>query len=53
MDRFADVYNCQVERFNSWYWNPGTEALHATGMGRITGGVPRRTLFPVCSNMPK
>ena len=27
VDRFADVYNCQLERFNSRYWNPGTEVV--------------------------
>ena len=25
--RFADAYSCQLERFNSHYWSPGTEAM--------------------------
>ena len=29
VDRFADCNNCQVLRFNSKYWNPGTEAVDA------------------------
>ena len=27
MDRFADIHNKQLERFNSRYWNPGSEAV--------------------------
>ena len=27
IDRFADGYNCQLDRFNSCYWSPGTEAV--------------------------
>ena len=27
IDRFADGYNCQLDRFNSHYWSPGTEAV--------------------------
>ena len=27
IDRFADVHNRQLERFNSRYWSPGTEAV--------------------------
>ena len=27
VDRFADVYNAQIQRFNSRYWCPGTEAV--------------------------
>ena len=27
VDRFADGYNRQLERFNSRYWSPGTEAV--------------------------
>ena len=27
IDRFADGYNCQLDRFNSRYWSPGTEAV--------------------------
>ena len=27
VDRFADMYNCQLERFNSRYWSPGTEGV--------------------------
>lgn len=27
VDRFADMFNSQVERFNSRYWSPGTEAV--------------------------
>ena len=29
IDRFASSYNNQVPRFNSRYWNPGTEAVNA------------------------
>ena len=29
IDRFVDVHNRQLERFNSRYWSPGTEAVHA------------------------
>ena len=29
MDRFANLHNCQVPRFNSWCWNPGSEAVDA------------------------
>jgi len=29
VDRFASYYNAQVERFNSRFWNPGTEAADA------------------------
>ena len=29
VDRFASVYNAQLERFNSKYWNPGSEAVDA------------------------
>ena len=27
IDRFADAQNCQLARFNSRYWYPGTEAV--------------------------
>ena len=27
VDRFVDMYNCQLEKFNSRYWNPGTEGV--------------------------
>ena len=41
VDRFADAYNCQLERFNSRYWNPGTEMVDIfTCDWRITGGAP-------------
>ena len=29
IDRFADVHNRQLERFNSLYWNPWSEAVDA------------------------
>ena len=29
IDRFADVHNKQLERFNSRFWNPGSEAVDA------------------------
>ena len=29
VDRFADMHNCQIDRFNSRYWNPGSEAVDA------------------------
>ena len=29
IDRFADVYNRQTERFNSRFWNPESEAVDA------------------------
>ncbi len=29
IDRFATYYNCQTSRFNSRWWNPGTEAVDA------------------------
>ena len=29
MDRFADHHNTQLPRFNSRFWNPGTEAVDA------------------------
>ena len=29
VDRFASHYNTQLPRFNSWFWNPGTEAVNA------------------------
>ena len=29
MDRFASHYNAQLPRFNSRFWNPGTEAIDA------------------------
>ena len=28
VDRFADAYNCQLPRFNSRYWCPGSEAVN-------------------------
>ena len=28
VDRFADWNNCQLSRFNSRCWNPGSEAVH-------------------------
>ena len=46
IDRFADRYNCQLDRFNSCYWSPATETVdtfNVTGEGRITGGVPYYT----------
>ena len=27
IDRFANYYNTQLPRFNSWFWNPGAEAV--------------------------
>ena len=27
VDRFANTHNAQLERFNSRFWNPGTEAV--------------------------
>ena len=27
VDRFADRYNSQLEKFNSHYWSPGTEVV--------------------------
>ena len=29
VDRFASFHNCQLPRFNSRCWNPGTEAVDA------------------------
>ena len=29
VDRFADFYNCQLPRFNTRCWNPGSEAVDA------------------------
>ena len=29
VDRFASTYNTQLQRFNSRYWNPGSEAVDA------------------------
>ena len=29
IDRFADMHNAQLDRFNSRYWNPGSEAVDA------------------------
>ena len=29
VDRFANLLNRQVPRFNSWFWEPGTEAVDA------------------------
>ena len=29
VDRFACYYNAQLPRFNSRFWNPGTEATDA------------------------
>ena len=29
IDRFASYYNTKVQRFNSRFWNPGTEAIDA------------------------
>ena len=29
VDRFANHYNTQLPRFNSRFWNPGTEAVDA------------------------
>ena len=29
VDRFANSVNNQLVRFNSWYWEPGTEAVDA------------------------
>ena len=29
IDRFADMHNRQLERFNSRYWSPGTEPVDA------------------------
>ena len=29
IDRFVDAYNRQLEKFNSQYWNPWTEAVDA------------------------
>ena len=29
VDRFADFHNCQLPRFNSRCWNPGSEAVDA------------------------
>ena len=29
IDRFASYTNTQLPRFNSWFWNPGTEAVDA------------------------
>ena len=29
VDRFASFHNCQVPRFNSRCWNPGSEAVDA------------------------
>ena len=29
VDRFADIHNCQIDRFNSCYWSPGEEAVDA------------------------
>ena len=33
IDRFADVHNRQLERFNSHYWSPATEAVDAFTSG--------------------
>ena len=29
IDRLADVYNRQIDRFNSRFWNPESEAVDA------------------------
>ena len=29
IDRFANFFNTQLPRFNSKFWNPGSEAVHA------------------------
>ena len=31
VDRFASAHNAKVGRFNSKFWNPGTEAVDGRG----------------------
>ena len=32
IDQFASPYNAQLPRYNSWYWDPGCEAVDAFSM---------------------
>ena len=44
VDRFASFHNCQLPRFNSRCWNPGSEAVDAFTVNcqeKITGCVPQ------------
>ena len=49
IDRFADMHNHQVQRFNSRYWNPGSEAVDAftcDWSGEINWWCPPPFLIP-------
>ena len=47
VDRFASGHNAQLQRFNSLFWNPGSEAVDAFTVdwgGEITGDAPPQSV---------
>ena len=46
VDRFASCHNCQIPRFNSRCWNPGSEAFTVNWEGEINWWCPPIGLIP-------
>ena len=57
IDRFADMHNTQLDRFNLRYWNPGSEVVDAFTSSdwgeKLIGCVYHYTLLAVWFNMQR